>query len=264
MYRGFNLETVLNQETIDKFYQSGKRLFDNNKAHVEQTLSSFIDTDNSLDGSSIQKTWFPQINSDIFISHSRDDTNMAIALAGWLWERFKLKTFIDSCIWGYSNDLLRLIDNKYCWQPNGTYNYNKRNYSTSHVHMMLSTALSMMIDKTECIFFLNTPSSVRPADGIQKTKSPWIYSEIVTTQMVRENMPLRLKKLTESWLGADGDRELIKGETKTFSITHDIDLKHLTEINYDDLINWQNKYSTGNALDKLYELKPPATIPIKR
>lgn len=122
--------------------------------------------------------------------------------------------------------------------------------------MMLSTALSLMIDKTECIFFLNTPSSVKPSEGIQKTKSPWIYSEIVTTQLVRETIPERLKILNESWLNADGQGDLIKGETKTFSITHNIDLGHLTEIDFDSLIAWKKKYSNGNALDTLYELHP--------
>jgi hypothetical protein len=256
MYRGFNLEATLNQQSIDNFYHIGKRLFDADRTQVEETLSAFVDADNTLDGSSIQATWFPQIDSDIFISHSHTNANMTIALAGWLWDTFKLKTFIDSCIWGYSDNLLMLIDDKYCRQPNGKYNYRKRNFSTSHVHMMLSTALSLMIDKTECIFFLNTPSSVKPSEGIQKTKSPWIYSEIVTTQLVRETIPERLKILNESWLNADGQGELIKGETKTFSITHNIDLGHLTEIDFDSLIAWQKKFLKGNALDTLYELHP--------
>lgn len=55
------------------------------------------------------------------------------------------------------NDLLREIDEKYCRHSNGTsFDYDKRNYSTSHVHMMLSIALSRMIDKCESVFFLNS------------------------------------------------------------------------------------------------------------
>lgn len=259
MYRGFNLELTLSEETITDYYAVGKGLYDDTRTNVVQTLTSFINADNSLDGSSIQETWFPQIKSDIFLSHSHNDERMAIALAGWLWNTFGLKTFIDSCIWGFSDELLRMIDDKYCWQPNGTYNYRKRNYSTSHVHMMLSTALSMMIDKTECIFFLNTPSSVKPTEGIQKTKSPWIYSEIITTQMVRENIPERLKILNEGYLNADGEGDLIQ-KAKTFSITHDIDLGHLTDINFETLVLWQKrKMPRKNSLDTLYELKPSLT-----
>ena len=45
-----------------------------------------------------------------------------------------------------SNDLLRRIDENYCRHSNGiSFDYNKRNYSTSHVHMMLSIALSKML-----------------------------------------------------------------------------------------------------------------------
>lgn len=51
-----------------------------------------------------------------------------------------------------------------------TYDYNLRNYTTSHVHMMLATALTEMIDNTECIMFYNTPNSVLLADDLQKIK----------------------------------------------------------------------------------------------
>ncbi|MCC5439660.1 hypothetical protein [Clostridium botulinum] len=47
-----------------------------------------------------------------------------------------------------------MIDNNYCFNKDTeTYDYIKRNYSTSHVYIMLSTALSMMIDRAESIFF---------------------------------------------------------------------------------------------------------------
>lgn len=118
---------------------------------------------------------------------------MAIALAGWLWHNFKLKSFIDFCIWEFCDDLLRRIDHKYCLNASNSFNYQKRNSSTSHVHMMLSVALSQMIDKTECIFFLNTPDSIKPYEGIEKTESPWLYSEISMTQIIRENKPKRFK-----------------------------------------------------------------------
>ena len=57
---------------------------------------------------------------------------MVIALNGWLYESFGIKSFIDSSVWGYANDLLKLIDDAYCLNLEGTnksYNYEKRNYS---------------------------------------------------------------------------------------------------------------------------------------
>jgi hypothetical protein len=139
MYRGFKIGTL---NFPAKSYLIGQRLFNKQKAYVEKSLKSFIYGNNILDGSKIQASWFPQIDTNIFISHSHDDTDRAIAFAGWLWDNFKLTCFIDSLIWGYANDLLKEIDNDYCLNEDGTfYNYEKRNYSTSHVHMMLSTAL---------------------------------------------------------------------------------------------------------------------------
>jgi hypothetical protein len=55
---------------------------------------------------------------------------------------------------------------------------------------MLSMALSKMIDRCEGIFFLNTPKSLRPTDVVKGksgvTESPWIYSELATTQFIRK------------------------------------------------------------------------------
>ena len=259
MYKGYNLELSLNQESIDNYYPIGIGLYNEDKTNSRKTLKDFIFSDNSLDGSKIQATWFPQIEADVFISHSHNDEVMAITLAGWLWDNFKLRAFIDSCIWGYSVELLKLIDDKYCIQGDGYYNYETRNFSTSHVHMMLSSALSMMIDKTECIIFLNTPSSVKPYEGIQKTESPWIYNEIVTTQLIQENVPERLRILNESqrWLNAAGKIKLEKGE-RLFTIRHNLDLGHLKKISINSLVEWQNEHNEGHALDTLYRLYPSA------
>lgn len=190
-----------------------------------------------LDGSKMQQNWFPQIKADIFISHSHKDKDLAIALSEWLFKGFGLSTFIDSCIWGYHNDLLKIIDNEYCKNPEGnSYNYNKRNYSTSHVHMMLSTALSMMIDNTKCILFLNTPNSISSHSIISKTESPWIYSEIAMTKLVRKKhiREYRLQRITESF--SSGGR-LEKG----LDFEYVVDKEHLTKINSDVLGTWSSQ-----------------------
>jgi hypothetical protein len=87
-------------------------------------------------------------------------------------------------------DLLKVIDRKYCRNDdNSAYNYDKRNYSTSHVHMMLNTALHKMIDRCELFLFLGTPNSVSVKNGIENQKSlksPWIYSELSFLKHVRK------------------------------------------------------------------------------
>lgn len=252
MFRGFNLELDWYDEDE---YKNGLILYSNHKRQVKSTLDDFLLEDGSLNGSLMQLDWFPQIDADIFISHSHGDRKKAIALASWLNRNFGLTAFIDSCIWGYCNDLLRTIDNTYCLQTNGNYNYDKRNFSTSHVHMMLSTALTMMIDKTECLFFLNTPNSITTDDVINQTESPWIYSEIAMTRLIRKK-PLREYRL-----------EIIKSFerggaiTESLKVKYDLFLGHLTDISGSDLTEWKREWNksslhTKYPLDKLYELKP--------
>jgi hypothetical protein len=254
MYRGFNLNLNWNAKQDDEFHESGKKLFQSNEANVKETLKGFALNNGTLDGTKMQSNWFPKVQSDIFISHSHKDQKRAIALAGWLFETFGIKAFIDSCIWGYADDLLKLIDDKHCYKKEtNTYDYNLRNYSTSHVHMMLSTALTMMIDNSECLFFLNTPNSISTSDIVSKTESPWIYAEIAMTQMLRQNIPRRRLVQETKYFSKGG---VINEQLK---VQYDLDLTHLTDINVDTLISWQKNHTKTNAhdaLDRLYELKP--------
>ena len=120
--------------------------------------------------------------------------------------------------------------------------------------MMLSVALTMMIDNTECIFFLTTPNSITTSSIIKKTESPWIYSEIAMTQMVRKNVPERIKN--------KADENLEKGGVlnESLKIQFDADLSHLIEINVETFNLWIKgflKSTANNALDKLYKLTEP-------
>lgn len=253
MHRGFKIELEWESE---EYYKKGLTQFDYSKAVVENTLKKFVGKDGLLKGTELQENWFPQVEADIFISHSHTDRQRAIAFAGWLQEAFGLKVFVDSCIWGFADDLLRLIDSRFCSNPDGkTFNYEKRNQSTSHVHMMLSTALSMMIDKTECLFFLNTPNSIQTVDTINKTKSPWIYNEIAISQIVRkkqlsEYRPVLTKAFTR--LGRIDESAIAN---------YDVSLAHLQELTEEDMDRWEECWNDVSLhekypLNKLYELFP--------
>ncbi len=263
MHRGFELfidKTAFEKSYYDLAIEAGKKRYDNAKVNIRSTLDSFISKNGKLDGSKMQANWIPQVSADIFISHSHQDEDLAILLSEYFHQTFGLTVFIDSCIWGYANDLLKLIDDEYCLNSSGeTYNYTKRNYSTSHIHMMLSTALTMMIDKSECVLFLNTPNSITPNEVITKTKSPWIYSEIAMTSLVRQK-PLneyRVKKITESF--SEGG-EIRKGLDFEYAINTD----HLTSISKDILLRWKKEWDyegkkytpdySKHALDILYSI----------
>jgi hypothetical protein len=249
MYRGFNVRLgTLSEENFLK----GNPQFETNKRQVKTDLQKFITLTGNLDGSMMEKEWFPNVKADIFISHSHDDEKEAIKLAGWIKDSFNLDCFIDSCVWESGDDLIKMIDNEYCRSEGDiTYNYKRRNLSTSHVHMMLSTALAKMIDRAECLFFLNTPNSVSTSEIISKTVSPWIYSEIAISQLVRK--PLKFHR----------DRELVKSfsESRKFAIpiVYDLGLKGFSGLDSEDLRNWHRKWKNGsipkgNSLDYLYDL----------
>lgn len=238
-----------------RFNDIGKKILQKNDNKMKQALEKYTNVQGEIDFSKISDDWFPSdINADIFLSHSHKDENLAITLAGWLYEKFHLTTFIDSCLWGYSNDLLKQIDESYCKNKNSdTYDYTKRNISTSHVHMMLGNALIKMIDQTECFIFLETENSiVKTIDEINavdtnnsnKTYSPWIYLEINVANTIQQKNPKRY-------------------ETKLFFESTDIigtyklQFENFKNINNENFKNWYNEYNkemTHYALDILYKV----------
>lgn len=253
MYRGFNLK--LEEKINQDYYERGMLLFKDHKSKIKKVLDGFFLDNGSLSGTKIMENWFPHIGANIFLSHSHNDEKEAITLAGLL-SVFGLTTFIDSCIWGYSTDLLEQIDERYCLNIDGqSYNYTKRNYSTSHVNLMLSNALNRMIDNCECIFFLNTPNSISASEAITRTKSPWIFSEIGITQTIRKQTPDRLKRATKIF----SDGGVLNEERKLLTIEYDLELAHLQTLNFSDLEEWIDNAPISNpekALDNLYHLNP--------
>lgn len=158
MYRGFNLKLPglsFDEPYLSKVRKIGSEINREHQGKVQDALDDFMTDNGELNASKMRANWFPQIESDIFISHSHRDESRAILLSGWLKDAFGLTAFVDSCAWGHSNRLLKLIDSKYCQDKDSKlYDYGRRNLSTSHVYMMLSSALSKMIDQCECLFFM--------------------------------------------------------------------------------------------------------------
>lgn len=248
MYRGFNLD--LGSANLSDFLNEGRSIHENNKSLVDAKLAAFKDKDGNLLASEIIAGWFPAIEADVFLSHSHRDEEQVIGLAGWLHNKFQLKPFIDSCIWGRSTDLLRMIDDEYCYNKSTeTYSYAKRNRSTSHVYMMLSTALSKMINSCECVVFVNTPNAISSKGYIEgeTTDSPWIYSEIAMTSIVQKRTPAEHR----------GYMAKAAMMFESLNVKYDIDLTHLTPLDFDDLAKWRsdNNKKGSRALDALYDLK---------
>ncbi|AMP97883.1 hypothetical protein AY601_0944 [Pedobacter cryoconitis] len=263
MFRGFNLSFYDHQ--IDDYYKTGLQRYNEDRLAVKEGTERFLLPDGSLDGELMESEWFPNVEADVFISHSHADQKLAIAFSGWLYETFKLKCFIDSCIWGQSTKLLKNLDDKYCVSTRHddgsvkTFSYDTRNRSTSLVYLMLSTALTKMIDRAECLMFLNTPESTTTKKVISdSTYSPWIYSEISISQMIRKLIPERYDRRSIKFFSKGGVAEPI---TESLKMKFVMSLGHLTDISSYDLIKWGEKYDELGSdkrypLDLLYEKFP--------
>lgn len=247
MYRGYQLDL----EFSNNYYDIGVEIFRSNRSLIKESLDLFFSSDNTLNGTEIANNWFPQVEADIFISHSHRNKKMCISFAGWLYSQFQLVSFLDSCIWGYVNDLLWKIDNLYTIQRDGYFNYEERNRTTSHVNMMLSMAIMKMIDSTECFFVLNKPDSLKISESVSQTFSPWVYAEILMSRLIR---PKSLKKHPiRNQKGI-----LSKAKSALFEdieISYEVDLNHLTEIDKSKLNQWKIIHkSTSYPLDTLYSI----------
>ncbi|WP_317327309.1 hypothetical protein [Turicibacter sanguinis] len=197
--------------------------------------------------SNLSKDWFPEIDCDVFLSHSHKDDKLVTGIVGFFHECFNIQVFVDSYVWRYCNDLLKQLDDKYCRNQN-LYDYDKRNYSTSHVHMMLATSLNAMINKAECIIFLETENSLDVQHIIENgTSSPWIYYELIATKLTQLTFPKRIAPEKRS------DYEAFFSET--FQPMYRGDVSHL-----DDLTSYcleyvmQKEYQDKDKyLDEIYQ-----------
>lgn len=239
MYRGFSIEniTVRNMDCLAEEFDAQF-----SKPAIHDNLEKYRKINGDLDASAIQEVLFPQWDFDVFISHSHDDEILAKALAWWLQKNFNLKVFVDSAVWGYFSTLLKgmrcnttLLD------------------TVSRAHMMLTMALMTMIDRTECLFFLNTPKSINSDETFNTgTYSPWLYTEIGISRMIEKKCPKRYKSFsTENFR----EKKLLKS-----SMWYQTDISHLTTLNGNDLISWQKTYQSHrkgvHSLEDLYKLYP--------
>ena len=123
-----------------------------------------------------------------------------------------------------------------------------------------------MIDKVEAVIVLNTDNVVRVCSDtkMEKTYSPWIYSEIICTQLIRKK-PLFVYRNYQ--LGYKENVPTFESILffKQIDISYSVSLRHLNILREDELIEWEGKYSSDcrkyeNALDALYEFKCPNEV----
>lgn len=260
MFKAFQLDfTTFNISTLQGYMSMGKSMYKEQEAAVHKSLAVYTAPDGYLDAAKIEEDWFPQkaFSFDVFLSHSHKDEELMIALAGYLYKELGLECFIDSQLWGYSEALQPKIDKACCRHDDerNTWNYDDRNVSTSYVHNMLVVALTKMMDATECFFFAKTVSSTIKDQALQ-TLSPWIYTELSVSKMLRPQ-PKREERIKLYESG---------GQVKYFSLEAQMKftppMDHLIKLSWYDIVDWvgivKRNHQYGNnvhPLDVLYQLK---------
>ncbi|MSU00127.1 hypothetical protein [Tissierella pigra] len=276
MFAGFNL-AITSQElkelvgsgNFDYYKKIGREHLKPKKAIFEENIQKYIEN-GIADGTKIENDWFPKIETDIFISHSHIDEEISLTLAGWLHDEFQIDCFIDSCVWGYAGHLLELINKEYSDKrkdDNGGYLYNheKCNTASKHVNIMLCMALQKMIDKVEATFVINTRNSIDKYKDVYEdsTFSPWIYTEIVCTQIVRHK---RLSEYRKKHLIKKEVSESYSEIQQEFKAVYEVSLDHLKILNKEILNNWGiawkdiDSKSNMYALDELYKIVIPEAM----
>lgn len=203
-------------------------------------------TNGVTDGSNLQSLNFPFDKDEyhFFISYSHNDEVAASFLYRWLTSH-GLTCFLDSTIWNSADKLIASIDKEFCRTiDKNHYDYHKRNFSTSHVHAMLSMAMLDAIDCSECCIFIKSEASVPLGYGIEsKTLSPWIYEENLFMNKISRKVPQRLLE-TRCFSEGGGLTE------NNLRISYDLqcDFKPITG---DELFSLQSEQD----LNKLYENK---------
>lgn len=258
MYAGFNL--VMSQSDglssgikFSEYLSRENDPFADQVKAIQSELNEYVLEGTDIpDGTAIQDDWFPEMDADIFISHSHKDVELAQGLAGWIYKTFELRCFIDSNVWGYADHLLEQINSKFSnkrEEQSGRVLYDHESCiaASKHVDTMLTIALYKMIDRCECIFLLNTDNSIQPYGAMphDKTFSPWIYSEIVCSQLIRKEKRRILQKYMRH------EASIQESYTPAYTVT----TQHLLPIDLSNLIKWEKEYqkkSCVHPLDVLY------------
>ena len=274
MFLAFNLEELKDfSELRDISDAAANKNYDTEcskireRLNIDNLLSEAViikkSNEVSIDADKVQKSIFPTIKGyNVFLSHSHKDIKLVKKFAYFL-KKLGINAFIDSAVWGYADDLLLAVDNKYAKKSEGNYDYTIRNLDTTNINLMLSNALQDMIDETECVFFINTPNSIDIKSNIEteQTSSPWIYDELKTVSIIKRRIPTRFKEYYNQFEA--GKIQMFKPTIPNWIRNVDDELADLYKLKNKNLHNWKLLVKSLNkdleaeeVLDCLYKILP--------
>jgi len=165
MYKGFYFNVSKNafrkRKTGNKssiwfysYYDKGVELFENYKQKAIDDFLLYMKTEEYIDLNQRKINCFSDINCQLFIPNLHKDKELAIALSGYLYEKYNLICLIDSSLGGNTDELFNIISDK--WSENmENPDYNKSDLTKNVVDMILEMEIKKMINKNKCLIFLN-------------------------------------------------------------------------------------------------------------
>lgn len=246
MFLDLKVENVVESASVwsDADVASYKAKKDRIVIKLEEYL---LNGSNLLDAAKIQQNIFPETEIDVFISHSHSDEDKAIRIALSL-EEIGLKPFVDSCVWGYADELLQKIDDKFCIPPGWqNYSYGLRNRTTTNVHLILNAALQQMIHCSELFIFLGTESSIKIDEYMseaERLSSPWIFSELMFAQTVKRTARKQIVVALEEHRKFEG----AASDSKPVEFSYVLPQSTYT-MGYKKFIEWLSSDSLSDAPD---------------
>ena len=209
---------------------------------MEEEVKKIFEENKIIDGDKLEKLFFPESEKEynFFISYSHNDEDIVKKLASYL-EYNEAKVFLDSKIWGSADYLLELIDKTYSISDcdNNLFDYRKRNFSTSHVHSMLNSAIGKAILKSKNIIFTSientTNTNLSTSELEVKILSPWIYQELGYFNLFY-NIQSTLINSFKLGIGIEIAQDKIKEELKISRAVNIFNLKKITREELEDLI----------------------------
>ncbi len=257
MYRAFNVK--LDDSDLQNFATNYN--YNDLSDESREKLKKLVNSSQKISADEIKNILLPQKHYDIFISHSHKDLNLAKRLADYLQNNCKVSCFIDSLYWGNIDGLQEELNKMHLREDASTgkkyFNHQSTMEVAKHANMILASALTMMIDSCECVFFLNTDNSV--ISGIEvinknETYSPWIYHEVFTTSIIHRRKPgLDTQKAIHEHFQFRND-----AINQLPQFIYNLDLTGMANLDDNDILDWASKVNSAcmHPLDVLYNLKP--------
>lgn len=200
MLHKFNVK--IDEDSLSMYLQNSdlndneSLIYNNKKDEIVNKIKSIAVVDDvkkevKIKHEDILNDWFPESGCHVFLSHSHQDKKIAIKIANYLYQNYKIKTFIDSDFWQFVDDAISDINSEYskCPAPQDhLLRYDSCLMVGTNFYLTLTNALMDAIDKSDCCLFLNTEKSIKKIGGeVEVTYSPWIYTELNILDKIRIN-----------------------------------------------------------------------------